>query len=183
MFKKLGAAALVSLAVSATAFAGEVEGYTGIAADAVTTGIALSTPGIVETNPLGWATIPIRLGIMQYAKTLPRHEGQPVMDAVSASGWGAAASNLGVLAGIGAAAPVIGIAVGYAVWKAGEPEREFLTACAAHNLIEPGVTCEFKPWSAEDVVRIAQEMHAQKQVLAQASVPAGAETPAVVAGK
>jgi len=175
MFKKLGAAALVSLAVSSTAFAGEVEGYTGIAADAVTTGIALSTPGIVETNPLGWATIPIRLGIMQYAKTLPRDQGQPVMDAVSASGWAAAASNLGVLAGIGAAAPVIGIAVGYAVWKSGEKEREFWVACGAHNLIEKGVSCEYKPWKAEDVVRVAQEVHAQKQLLAQAAnVPAAA---------
>jgi hypothetical protein len=169
MFKKLGAAALVSLAVSSTAFAGEVEGYSGIAADAVTTGIALSAPGIVETNPLGWMTVPIRIAIMEHAKTLPREQGQPVMDAVSATGWGAAASNLGILAGLGVAAPVVGIAVGYAVWKKGEGERDFWMACAAHKAVEAGVNCEYKPWKAEDVVRIAQEMAAQKQMLAQAA--------------
>jgi hypothetical protein len=176
MFKKLSATALVCLAVASNARAGEVEAYSGIAADAVTTGIALSVPGIAETNPLGWATIPIRLAVMQYAKSLPREEGQPVMDAVSASGWGAAASNLAVLAGAGAAAPILGIAVGYAIWKNGQPEREFWTACAVHRSADAGVNCEFKPWRAEDVIRVAQEDYARKQLVAQAGT-------AIVAGR
>jgi hypothetical protein len=182
MFKKLGAAALVSLAtlaMASNAQAGEVEAYGGIAADAVTTGIALSTPGIVETNPLGWATVPIRLAIMQYAKSLPREEGQPVMDAVSATGWGAAANNLAVLAGMGPIGPVVALAVGYTVWKSGENERDFWVACAAQKSMEAGVSCEYKPWNAADVTRIAQEMHAQKQMLAQARIEADA---AIVAG-
>ena len=169
MFKQVCATALVSLAVASTAHAGEVEGYSGLAADAVTTSIALSMPGIAEANPLGWATVPIRLAIMQHAKTLPREQAQPLMDSVSASGWGAAANNLAVLAGAGPAGAILGIAVGYAVWKSGEKEREFWTACAMHKSIDPAVNCEFKTWRAEDLTRIAQEMNAANQVVAQAA--------------
>ena len=144
MNKQLVTAAL-SLAFASGAAAGAPDAYGGIAADAITTGLALSGPGIVETNPLGWATVPIRLAVMEHAKSLPREQGQPIMDALSAGGWGAAINNLLVLAGTGPAAPVVGLAVGYAVWKQGEREREFWQLCAVHRTMDPGVKCEFKP--------------------------------------
>ena len=150
--KKQLATATLALAFASGAAAGAPDAYGAIAADAVTTGIALSTPGIVETNPLGWATVPIRLAVMEHAKSLPREQGQPLMDALSAGGWGAAINNLLVLAGTGAAGPVVGLAVGYAVWKSGETEREFWQLCAVHKSLDPGVKCQFKPLRNEVVV-------------------------------
>jgi hypothetical protein len=85
MFKQLGAAALITLAFVSNARAGETEAYTGIAADAVSTGLALSASGVVEMNPMGWATIPIRLAMVQYAKSLPEEEGRPMMQSISAA--------------------------------------------------------------------------------------------------
>ena len=155
MKKQLVTAAL-SFAIASSTAAGESPAYGGIAADAITTGIALSVPGIVEMNPLGWATVPIRLAVMEHAKRLPREEGQPIMDAISAGGWGAAVNNLLVLAGTGAAAPVVGLAVGYAVWKQGEQEREFWQICAMHRAADPGVKCEFKPWQGD--AQVAQHV-------------------------
>jgi hypothetical protein len=161
MRKQLTVAA-ISMAFISAAFAGENEAYMGTAADAVTTGAALATPGLVETNPLGWMTLPIRMAVIQHAKTLPREEGQPIMDAVSATSWGAAASNLLMLAGASVAAPVVGLAVGYGVWKKGETEREFWQMCAVHKQMDPQVKCEFRAWKPEEVIRIAQEQQAQR---------------------
>jgi hypothetical protein len=168
MRKQLIAAALVT-AFTCAAFAGEQEAYVGTAADAATTAAALATPGFAEANPLGWATVPIRMAIIEHAKTLPREEGQRMVDAVSATSWGASASNLMMLAGASTVAPVIGIAVGYAVWKKGETEREFWQMCAVHQKLDAGVKCEYHAWKAEDVVRVAQEQQAQR--LAAASKP------------
>lgn len=146
MFKKLGAAALVSLAVATNAQAGEVEAYGGIAADAASTALALSAPGIVEMNPLGWATVPLRIMAVEYAKSLPEEEGKPMMQTITAAGWGAAANNLLVLAGASSvAAPIVGIAVGYALWKQGEPEREFWAICAAQKKDNPQLKCNYGP--------------------------------------
>jgi hypothetical protein len=155
MKKQLVVAALVLNALS-VAHASEQDAYAGVAADAASTAASLAVPGIAETNPLGWATLPIRLAVIEHAKTLPKEEGKPIMDAVSASGWGAAANNLLVLAGAGPAAPVVGIALGYAMWKQGETEREFWRMCAVHKRFDPQVKCDFKPWKAEELVRIAQ---------------------------
>lgn len=167
MRKQLSVAA-ISMALVSAAMAGERDAYMGTAADAVTTGAALATPGLVETNPLGWMTLPIRMAVIEHAKTLPREEGQPIMDAVSATSWGAAASNLLMLAGASAAAPVVGLAVGYTVWKKGETEREFWHLCAVHKQMDPQVNCEFRAWKPEEVVRIAQEQQAQRIAAAQA---------------
>lgn len=168
--KKQMIALVASMAIASMAAAAEQDAYVGVAADVATTGAALATPGIGEANPLGWMTVPIRLAIIEHAKTLPREEGQPMMDAVSASGWGAAANNLLVLAGASAAAPIVGIAIGYAVWKKGESEREFWHMCAAHKAMEsnPAMKCEYRAWKPEEVVRMAQEVQAQRLAAANA---------------
>lgn len=150
-------AAAVALTFASAVHAGEAESYGGVAADAVSTGLALTVPGAVETNPLGWATVPIRMAVLQHAKRLPREEGQPLMDSVSATSWGAAANNLLVLAGAGPAAPVVGIVVGMAVWKSGETERQFWRMCALHRSRDAATKCEFKPLQMADAQRwIAQ---------------------------
>jgi hypothetical protein len=167
MRKQLSALA-ISIAMVSAAAAGEGEAYVGTAADALTTGAALTAPGLGEANPLGWATLPIRMAVIEHAKTLPREEGQPIMDAVSASSWGAAANNLLMLAGATSVAPVIGIAVGYAVWKKGETEREFWRLCAVHKQFDPQVKCNFRAWKPEEVFRLAQEQQEQRIAAAQA---------------
>jgi hypothetical protein len=108
--------------------------------------------------------------VIEHAKTLPREEGQPLMDAVSATSWGAAANNLLMLAGASAAAPVVGIAVGYAIWKRGENEREFWNLCAVHKQMDPQVTCQFRAWKPQEVMAIAQQR--QDERLAAAQTPA-----------
>jgi hypothetical protein len=153
--KQLLAVAVLALN-AVTAHAGEQDARAAVAADAASTAAALSVPGIAEVNPLAWATVPLRLAVMEHAKTLPREEGQPVVDAMSASSWGAAANNVLVLVGAGAAAPLIGVVVGYAVWKAGSTEREFWRVCAVYKQFGPPVQCAFKPWKADDLTRIAQ---------------------------
>lgn len=118
--------------------------YLGVTADAVSTAATLAVPGIVEANPLGWATVPLRVAAIEYAKTLPREERQQILDAVSAGGWGAAASNLLMAAGATAAAPVVGMVVVAVLWKSGEQEREFWRLCAVHRRMTPGVSCEYR---------------------------------------
>jgi hypothetical protein len=95
--------------------------------------------------------------MVEHAKTLPREQAQPVFDAAQASGWGAAANNVFVLMGAGAAAPLVGIAVGYFVWTAGEKEREFWRLCGLYRNKAPEMRCNFSAWRKEDVIRVAVE--------------------------
>jgi hypothetical protein len=155
--KKQMIAAMLSMAIGSMAFAGEEQAYQATAADAISTGAALATPGVVELNPLGWATVPLRLLAIQNAKSLPREEAQPQLDMISASSWGAAANNVLVMAGVGAAAPVVGLVVGYAVWRSGEKEREFWQLCAVHQKMSPGAKCEFANFRPQLTVARANE--------------------------
>lgn len=133
----------LAMACCFSAMASEQDAYTGVAVDAATSAAAIGAGGL-EVNPLGFATIPLRIGVMEYAKTLPREESQPLMDAITASGWGAAANNLLVLAGAGVVAPLFGIVVGYTIWEHGETEREFWRLCAIHQQWEEKVVhCRF----------------------------------------
>lgn len=140
------AAAVIALSIACPAGAQPHPAQGAVAADAVSTAVALAAPGVVELNPLGWATVPLRLAAIEHAKRLPREEGQPILDAISAGGWAAAANNLLVLAGAsGAAGPLVAMVVGYAMWNAGAAEREFWRMCAEHKRFDPGVTCRFEP--------------------------------------
>jgi hypothetical protein len=116
-----------------------------IAADAVSTAAALSTKA-VEMNPAGWATVPIRLAITEYARKLPAHESKPITDAVGAAGWGAAANNALVALGAGPGALLVGALVTLTIWRQGADEREFLRLCQVHRVISknPRLTCTFK---------------------------------------
>lgn len=139
--------ALAAAAFAAGAHAQQADGkdaYGGVAADVVSTAVGLSVPGIVELNPLAAISLPLRIMAIEHAKTLPREQAQPILDKTEAAGWGAAANNLLVLAGAGSIAPVIGLAVGYAIWKSGEDERNFWQACAVHRADNPNIKCEFK---------------------------------------
>jgi ABC-type Fe3+ transport system permease subunit len=117
--------------------------YSAVAADAATTAVGLSIPGVVEMNPLGFATVPIRMAIIDHAKRQPIAEGTKTLHAVSASSWGAAANNALIVAGAGTAIALpIGIVVAWMVWKNGEPEREFWNNCEIHRILEENKALE-----------------------------------------
>ena len=133
-----------SILLSLAILCGPVHADAGVAADAVTTGIALSATGVVETNPIGLATVPIRLVVIEHAKTLPPEEGTPILHAINATSWGAAANNLLVLAKI-SAAPLVGVLVTFILWNQGKEEREFAQLCALHKQIEgKNLTCVYR---------------------------------------
>jgi hypothetical protein len=116
--------------------------YGGIAADAVTTSLATQVPGVVEANPLGLATVPIRLALIEHTKSLPPEQAKPVLDAITASSIGVSVNNLLILAGVGAA-PVVGLIVGMTLWDRGAEEREFWFMCAEQRRDQPQLTCRY----------------------------------------
>lgn len=119
--------------------------HDAIAADAVSTVGALSS-GATELNPLGWATGPLRLVMLEYAKTLPPSESVQVRHSVRAGGYGAAANNVAVMVGI-QGAPVIGIFVGIGIWASGREEREFWAMCdrEREHWGRPDMSCTYTP--------------------------------------
>lgn len=116
--------------------------YGAIAADTATTAAGLAA-GATEMNPLGWAVLPLSIGLVEYAGTLPPEEGVPLVHAVSAAKWGAAASNLLVLAGAGPASFIVGLGLWWHLWTQGQPEREFWAICAMEKVV-----CKFEPYQA-----------------------------------
>ena len=102
--------------------------YSGITADGASTAYALSK-GATELNPLGYATIPLRLSLVSYAKTLPAEQGKPIIQATNSFGWGAAIWNLTFN-------PIFGIGMAYILWSQDAKEREFYDLCARYKTPE-----------------------------------------------
>lgn len=147
MFRSLFAAAILFAAGAAFADA-RADAIGGVTADAATTAVALSVPGAIEVNPLGFATVPIRLALIEQAKHMPAQDGIVVIHSVSAASWGAAAGNLLVFVGAGPAALPVGLGVMLAVWTRGEEERAFYHECAIHELLAGhAMTCTYTPSS------------------------------------
>lgn len=118
-----------SLALCACLLAGPaIAQYDALVADATTTTGALMA-GATEMNPLGWGTIPLRIVIIEYSKTLPAHEAVRVRHLARAAWYGAAANNLPVMLGA-AGGPVAALVVGIGIWAGGRDEREFWLLCA-----------------------------------------------------
>ena len=107
--------------------------YGGIAADAATTAHALAQ-GAAEANPLGWATVPLRLGVVAYASTLTPEQGVPVVRAVTQVSYGAAVANLVNLP--------VGMTVTLILWLKDKPERDFYAMCA--RIKAPEQRCVYK---------------------------------------
>lgn len=130
--------AALAFAVSGCASQAQVS----VAADAATTAVTLSTvSGAVELNPLGFATVPIRLAVIEHAKKQKTEEAVPILHAVSAASWGAAANNLFVIGGATGAAPLaLGIAIAAILWADGAHEREFWQVCAQERKRDPNIT-------------------------------------------
>ena len=92
-------------------------------------------------NPLGWAVVPLSIGLVEHAQTLPDHERIPLVQSVAAVKWGAAASNFLMLAGAGPAGLVVGLAVAGVLWQQGSGEREYAAWCAQWIAEKPGNHC------------------------------------------
>ena len=107
-------------------------------ADGATTAIALAH-GATEANqlvagavgsPVGLgAVIAGKLALAHYGKTLRRDECRALSGGLFGLGAGAAASNLLVLAGAGAAGPLLAIPVGLALWYADDKSGWWKADC------------------------------------------------------
>lgn len=138
MTARLAALALAILAAGCSVTK-EPGAYGAIAADTLSTKAALAAGG-VEVNPLGWATLPLSIGLVEHAKTLPPEERVPLVHSVSAVKWGAAAANLAGMA-FGPAGLFVGIAIGGLIWDHGAPEREYWAICAQWRADNPAHRC------------------------------------------
>ena len=119
----------LSLTLAALVLAGCSGVPVSVGADAATTAVGLSQ-GLVEANPLGWATVPLRLAAIEHSKSMPEGEGAELRASVDAFSWGAAASNIALIAtGATPVGIVAGMVVGLASWQASEKEREFYRFC------------------------------------------------------
>lgn len=103
--------------------------YSAIGADTASTAIGLSA-GAAELNPLGIATLPLSIAIVEHAETLPANERLPIVHGISAVKWGAATSNVVGLA-FGPVGYIFGGAVGLVLWNQGSGEREYANVCRA----------------------------------------------------
>jgi hypothetical protein len=137
---KLFYAILLSLLTTGCAIS---QPYSAVAADAATTAVGVSIPGIAEANPIGWATVPLRMVVIDQAKKLPIAEGTPVLHFVSATSWGAAISNLLVIAGAGPFGLAAGVMVGAGIWASGENERMFWRMCEYERQQNKALECVF----------------------------------------
>ena len=125
---------------------GPTEPYRAVAADAATTAVGLSAPGIAEANPLGWATVPLRIFLIEQARQMPEAQGKPRLHALTAASYGAALSNLLVLSGAPVLlGPLAGLALAAYLWREGETEREFARLCEVHRSYQSQLRCE---WTA-----------------------------------
>jgi hypothetical protein len=117
-----------------------------VLADGVTTKLGLAA-GAKEVGA-GYASIPIRLALNEYAKTLPDNERVPIQQAITLGGVCAAVNNGLVL--LGAPPPVSLGAFGVCLvvgWNQGAEERErleFAQICAHHRITYPNGSCLYK---------------------------------------
>lgn len=102
-------------------------------ADSTTTAVGLSS-GYVESNPvlsgLSWPYIAaVKIGATQAIKLTPPEICEPGLLGLTASGYGAALWNIGVMAGSGLAA--IPIVMGLTVWQWENWTADARTTCAS----------------------------------------------------
>ena len=100
-------------------------------ADVATTGIGLAL-GAAEANPLGIATLPLKLIALHYADKLPTGERETLQSAIASVWTGASVNNVCVILALvtgrafGAGCFVAGLAGAVGPWNDGLQEREFL---------------------------------------------------------
>ena len=119
-------------------------------ADVATTGIGLAL-GAAEANPLGIATLPLKLIALDYADKLPTGERETLQSAIASVWTGASVNNVCVILALvtggafGAGCIVAGLAVAVGRWTAGEQEREFWQICADYMRMNPALVCTYTP--------------------------------------
>jgi hypothetical protein len=107
--------------------------------------------GAAEANPLGFASMLLKIPLLAHVKTLPQDE-QAEWHATYGAIWGGAAANniciVGAILTGGVLAPVcpfVGIAWGMNKWNASATERELWAICRAERAYwgNPNMTCDF----------------------------------------
>lgn len=121
---------------------------TAAALDVASTAVSIAI-GATEANPIGLATIPLKLAAIAHANTLPEGERQEQHLALATVWRGAAVNNLCVIAAIvtgGAFAPAC-IALGAVSvvkdYLTDAEQRQFWAICAAERASNPRIRCTY----------------------------------------
>ncbi len=94
----------------------------GTAGDFASTAIALTKDGATEANPLGWALIPVNVGVVYYADKQPCAKGVKIEKGWNTIKGFAIGNNLAVAAGISAPLAVgLVTAAGWFYWRTKNP--------------------------------------------------------------
>lgn len=141
-----GAAGAVLALAAATAWADqEDQAIAGGIADMATTAVALGQGG-GALNPLGpVGALALKLATYVGIRQLPQEDQPPMFSTLSATGWGATAGNLCILAGGPPACLVVGLVTGLAVFAQSAEERTYWAECKLARQRDPSVKCAYKP--------------------------------------
>lgn len=137
------------LLMASLAYAGTEEKAQAAAIGDVASSVVGIAAGAAEANPLGLLLIPLKIGMLEYAKTLPDGEREYTQSQIGAIWGGATVSNIctiGVLLSGGATAiPCLVIGIGYGLheWQSTQAEREFWLICADERTKNPALVCTF----------------------------------------
>lgn len=123
----------------------------GHGADVGTTAVGLAM-GAAEANPLGVAAVGLKAVAYQHIERQSAVEQPRLWGMYGALGWGAAANNLCVIAGISTGGvalgvcPVLGVAAGLSLYRAAEDRRNreiFDAVCAEQRATNPELVCVY----------------------------------------
>lgn len=120
------------------------EARLSVAADVGTTAVGIASGVAKEANPMLGGGSPaglavsaaIRLGMIEWADTLPEPQRSQSLGFFSDLTWGVVGNNVAVLLGLGAPA-LVGVAVGLVVHQ---KRAEFLAICADMMKRDPTIT-------------------------------------------
>ena len=125
--------------------------YGAVTADAITTLAGVASGAAQEGNPLITspagllASVALRIGAVEYINTLPEPQRTENLSVINSITWGAAASNLTILAMHSNPAGIVaGLAVGWRVWQSTAEERAFAGICADEKTRNPALICTYK---------------------------------------
>lgn len=140
---------LVAILIANLAYADTESKAQNAAIGDVASSVVAIAAGGVEANPLGLLILPLKYGMLEYAKTLPDGEREYAQGWLSAIWGGATASNLctiGVLLTGGATAiPCLIVGIGYGLydWQSTANERQFAAICADEKVTNQKLVCNY----------------------------------------
>ena len=116
-----------------------------ITAGAVLTGAASEGNPLVTNWPVGVASVLGRWALVAHYAQADEPERTQALSSINAITWGVVANNIAaVLLHSNPASLTIGAVAGWLVWHSTEEERQFAQLCAAEQVKNPALRCEYR---------------------------------------